>query len=211
MSESKQKLTDSQLRVIQLVAGIISAIALIVALFFIGPSSAEKSFLQYLWLIIFAVVMFGRRWVERRFNMRLALYNLAMLDSLALLIIFYVSLIFFAPSVITSIQLFFMPSAPQESLGIDTISTTIKVLIVVGASLLVAILGIILPITRYVKRKDEGTLAPIRLPEPEEIEDEDEESEEQMDESSKLSPLERQIMEMSQELDDNESSDGDKE
>lgn len=210
MSETKQKLTDSQLRVIQLVAGIISAIALIAALFFIGPSSAEKSFLQYLWLIIFAVVMFGRRWVERRFNMRLALYNLAMLDSLALLIIFYVSLLFFAPDVITSIQLFFVPGAPQENLGIDTLSSTLKVLIIVVGSLLVAILGIVLPITRYVKRKDEGNLPPIRLPEPEEVEEE-EESEEQMDESSKLSPLERQIMEMSQELDDNESSSEDKE
>lgn len=206
MSETKQKLTDSQLRVIQLVAGIISAIALIVALFFIGPSSAEKSFLQYLWLIIFAVVMFGRRWVERRFNMRLALYNLAMLDSLALLIIFYVSLLFFAPDVITSIQLFFMPGTSRESLGIGTLSTTLKVLIVVGGTLLVAILGIILPITRYIKRKEEGTLAPIRLPEPEEIEEDEEESEEQTDESSKLTPLERQIMEMTQELDDNENS-----
>lgn len=209
MSETKQKLTDTQLRAIQLVAGIISAIALIAALFFIGPSSEEKSFLQYLWLIIFAVVMFGRRWVERRFNMRLALYNLAMLDSLALLIVFYVSLLFFTPSTITAIQNFFMPGAAQESIGMTSLSTGLKLLITIGGSLLVIIVGIILPLTRYKKRKEEGTLAPIRLPEPEEIEEEEEE--EQVEESSKLSPLERQIQEMTQELDEDEDSSKDAE
>lgn len=209
MSKTKQKLTDTQLRTIQLVAGIISAIALIAALFFIGPSSEEKSLLQYLWLIIFAVVMFGRRWVERRFNMRLALYNLAMLDSLALLIIFYVSLLFFAPDVIIAIQNFFVPGGTQESIGMTSLSTALKLLITIGGGLLVIIVGIILPLLRYKKRIEEGTLAPIRLPEPEEIEDEEEE--EQAEESSKLSPLERQIMEMTQELDEDEDSDKDAE
>lgn len=187
-TETKRKLTDSQLRVIQVVAGIIASIALLAALFIAGPNAGDNVLLQYLWIIIFAVVMFGRRWIERRFNMRLALYNLAMLDTLAILIVIYASILFFAPGVLGAEEL--------------AMSMPVKLLIVIGVGLLVIIFGIILPISRYFKRKEEGTLRPIRLPDPEEITVEEEEEAKDEDPSlSGLSPLERQIMEMTKDLD----------
>lgn len=187
-TETKRKLTDSQLRVIQVAAGIIASIALLAALFIAGPNAGDNVLLQYLWIIIFAVVMFGRRWVERRFNMRLALYNLAMLDTLAILIVIYASILFFAPGVLGAEEL--------------AMSMPVKLLIVIGVGLLVIIFGIILPISRYFKRKEEGTLRPIRLPDPEEITVEEEEEAKDEDPSlAGLSPLERQIMEMTKDLD----------
>ena len=198
MDETKKKLEDSQLRILQIIIGIISAAALIAALFFAGPNAGDNVLLQYLWLIIFVVVMFGRRWVERRFRMRLALYNLAMLDALALLIVAYASILFFAPQVLGTAE------------SLSTWSVGLKLLIIIGVTLLVLILGIIMPALRYFKRKEEGTLRPIRIPEPEVVEEAEEEHNEK-DIEPGLSPLERQIREMTKDLDSpNESSDSKK-
>ena len=193
MNETKAKLTDTQLRVLQVIIGIISAVALLASLFLPNFLRNTNTLVSYLWLIIFVIVMFGRRWIERRFNMRLALYNLAMLDTLAMLIVAYGAVLFFAP------QLF-----PDGSVTPDW-SIAIKLLLVIGIGLLVLIFGIILPASRYFKRKEEGTLRPIRLPEPEEIDEEEDEQSNEDDSHAGLSPLEIQIMEMTKDLDKKDS------
>ena len=194
MNETKVKLTDTQLRVLQVVIGIISSFALLASLFLPSFLGNTSTLVSYLWLVIFVIVMFGRRWVERKFNMRLALYNLAMLDTLALLIVAYGALLFFMP------QIF-----PGEPVAADW-SVALKLLLVIGIGLLVMIVGIILPAFRYYKRKEQGTLRPIRLPDPEEVvEEEDPEQEADESQYSGLSPLERQIMEMTKDLDKKET------
>ena len=203
MNETKAKLTDTQLRVLQVTIGIISAVALLASLFLPNFLGNTNTLISYLWLVIFVIVMFGRRWIERRYNMRLALYNLAMLDTLAIIIVIYGSLLFFAPQVF-----------PEGSATVEW-SIAIKLLLVIGIGLIILIFGIILPASRYFKRKEEGTLRPIRLPEPEEInEEEDPGQNEEDDAHAGLSPLEIQIMEMTKDLDnkdsDGESSDSEK-
>jgi amino acid transporter len=203
MNETKAKLTDTQLRVLQVTIGIISAVALLASLFLPNFLGNTNTLISYLWLVIFVIVMFGRRWIERRYNMRLALYNLAMLDTLAIIIVIYGSLLFFAPQVF-----------PEGSATVEW-SIAIKLLLVIGIGLIILIFGIILPASRYFKRKEEGTLRPIRLPEPEEInEEEAPEQNEEDDAHAGLSPLEIQIMEMTKDLDnkdsDGESSDSEK-
>jgi len=187
MDETKRKLTDTQLRALQIVLGIISAAALIAALFVPTIVGTTNTLLTYLWLVIFVVVMFGRRWIERRFNLRLALYNLVMLVTLATLILIYASILFFSPATV-------------GAEGLEW-SMALKLVIVIGVGLLILVLGIALPLMRYVKRRDEGTLRPIRLPEPEEIEEEEEEKSTEDAATAGMSPLERQIMEMTKDLD----------
>ncbi len=194
MNETRAKLTDTQLRVLQVIIGIISAAALLASLFLPNFLGNTNTLISYLWLIIFVIVMFGRRWIERRFNMRLALYNLAMLDTLAIIIVIYGSLLFFAPQVF-----------PEGSASVEW-SIAIKLLLVIGIGLIILIFGIILPASRYYKRKEEGTLRPIRLPDPEEISEEDDTEQSKENEShSGLSPLEIQIMEMTKDLDKKDS------
>jgi len=163
MSNVKEKLTDQQLRIIQLVAGIISGAALIIALFIAGPMAGDNVALQYLWLIVFVVVMFGRRWIERKYRLRLLFYNLVLVDTLAISIIIYLAVTFFSPA-FSAQQI--LPSWPEWA----------KLLILIVPGIAIIILGIIMPLRRYNKRKEEGTLRPIRLPEPEEAEETEEEA-----------------------------------
>ncbi len=198
MNETKVKLTDTQLRVLQVIIGVISSIALLVSLVLPNLLGNTNTLVSYLWLVIFVIVMFGRRWIERRYNMRLSLYNLAMLDTLALLIVAYGALLFFAPQVFSEDSV--SPAWP----------VAVKLLLVIGITLLVLIVGIILPAMRYFKRKEAGTLRPIRLPDPEEIQEDEPEHDEETQSHPGLTPLERQIMEMTKDLDDPDSKEDDK-
>jgi magnesium-transporting ATPase (P-type) len=184
MSDNKGKLTDQHLRIIQLIAGIISGTALIIALFIAGPSAGENVLLQYLWLIVFVVIMFGRRWVERKFRVRLAFFNLVLINTLVISILIYLALMFYSP-------LF------DSKLIVPGWSDALKLIVIIVPSLAVIILGFILPLKRYFKRKEEGTLRPIRLPEPKEPEESDEEPVD-----SGPMTIEQQIAAMTKELDD---------
>lgn len=183
MSIIKEKLTDKQLRIVQVIAGILSGAALIFSLFYAGANAGDSIVLQYLWLIVFVVVMFGRRWIERKFRLRTNLFNLVLVDTLAAGILIYLSILFFSPT-----------------MG-STLPEYLKLLIVIGPAIGVLILGVLLPIKRYFKRTEEGTLRPIRLPEPKE---EDEAQEASKTENTGPMTLEQQINAMTKEIDEDE-------
>lgn len=199
----KRKLTDQQLRIAQIVAGIICAAALVVSIYLSGLFGEDNTIMQYLFLIVFVVIMVGRRQIEKRFRLRLNLFSLAMIDGIAVGIIIYTATAFFTPAA---------ESAEQAAEGAETATNTIsglsdpvKILILAGIFVLMLVFGIILPLRRYYKRKAEGNEIPIRLPEPEE-EPEPEEAEDMDDDTYHgMSPIERQIMEMTKELDNPDS------
>jgi len=188
----KKKLTDNQLRAAQIVAGLLCAAAMIVSIFVSQLREAQDNvLLQYLFLIVFLVVMFGRRQVEKKFRLRLSLFSLAMIDGIVVGIMVYTGLAFFNPSQGAEIQL----------------DETYKILIMVAIGVVLIGLGIIFPLVRYMKRRAAGITYPIRIPEPEEQEEESHDSDdENTDKLAHLSPIERQIAEMSQELDENGNS-----
>ncbi len=155
MSIVKEKLTDTQLRVIQVIAGILCGVALSVTLFLTNLRDNENIILQYLWLIVFVIIMFGRRWIERKFKLRFLLYNLVLVDTLVVCIVVYLCILFYTPLVAT----------PGMFEGW---SDTVKLLVVIVPSVAVLILGVVLPLFRYQKRKENGTLRSVRLPEPKE-------------------------------------------
>ena len=189
MSIVKEKLTDKQLRIVQVIAGILSGIGLSVTLYLSNLQESENIILQYLWLIVFVVIMFGRRWIERKFRLRLLLYNLVLVDTLVVCIVVYLGVIFYAPGF----------ADPNMFVGW---SEGLKLAIVLVPAVAILILGIFLPLKRYFKRKEEGTVRFIRLPEPKE-EDETEE------ESTNSGPMtiEQQVAAMTKELDGDKKDD----
>ena len=152
--ETKKKLTDSQLRILQVVLGIVSAIALVVSMYV--PSMMvqnkqldEGSLLTYLFVAVFLVIMVGRRTIENKYRLRLNLYSLVLINGIVCGVIMYMVLIMFDP----------------KSGSLFALDLIWKVLILVGLVLLVLILGVIIPYLRYKKRVANGTVQPIRIPE----------------------------------------------
>jgi flagellar basal body-associated protein FliL len=182
----KKKLTDMQLRIVQVVAGILSAAALIVSLFFLRPSedttSTSGGLLQYTFLIVFLIIMFGRRRIEAKYRLRLSLYGLVLIDGIFAGIILYVLI------------------TPQFLA--DSVWRTV---ILIGGVVLLLAFGIGWPLMRYFKRKENGTLPPIRLPEKEEPK----EGEEKKEEVGGPLTTEQKIAEMMREMEQNNGKDAD--
>lgn len=185
MSIINEKLTDRQLRIIQLVAGILSAIGLSITLYLSGLRESDNVILEYLWLIVFVVIMFGRRWIEKKYRLRFLLYNLVLVDTLVICIVTYLGILFFSSSF-----------SAEEIL--PDLSDTLKMIIIIVPAIAILILGILLPLKRYFKRKEDGTLRLIRLPEPKEEEDETEDT---SDDSGPMT-IDQQIAAMTKDLDD---------
>ena len=151
--ETKKKLTDTQLRIVQIIAGILSAAALVASMFI--PSTltekgiiAKDDLLNYLFVVVFLAIMFGRRTIENKYRLRLSLYSLAMIDGILFGILIYV------------IRIFYMPESTISSLA-----EIYKILIIVGVVLVILVLGVLVPYLRYRKRVENGTVPPIRIPE----------------------------------------------
>ena len=186
METEKNKLTDDQLRLAQGVAGIICAAALMVSIFFSQQLSQISGLLGYLFVVVFLVITLGRRWVENKYRLRLNFFNLVLIDGILAGIIVYV------------VMIFYFPQVPIE------ISDLGKALIVTGSCLVLFGLGIAFPLWRYHKRKVNGTVRPIRIPEKTE---EEKEKEARSVQSNGHSSIERQIAEMTKELEEKEIQD----
>jgi hypothetical protein len=176
METEKKKLTDNQLRIFQAVAAVLCAAALMIT---ISLSSSMEGIFQYAFLVIFVIITFGRRWVENKFRLRLNFFNLILIDSIMVGILIYLIAVFYNPAVNTGL------------------SDTIELLIVIGVVILILVLGFGLPYRTYLKRKEKGTLVPIRIPE----KTEEEKEAERNNASSGQSSIARQIAEMTKELD----------
>ena len=68
-----KQLTEKQLNFWQRFLGIVAGIGIWLAIYF--GSESDNILLQYLFIIIFAVVIFGQRKIERSLDMRLALFT----------------------------------------------------------------------------------------------------------------------------------------
>ena len=182
----EKRLTDKQLRIVQVIAGIISAAALLASIYIASPDIAgDNTLLQYLFLIVFAIVMFGRRWVENKFRLRLNLFSLVLIDGIIVGVFFYTVFAFYP--------------AGESQVQLDDIW---KTLILVGIVLIFLILGIGLPLRNYYKRKAAGTIRPVRLPEPKEKAETDDTTAEQ----SGPMTIEQQIAAMTNDLDKNDDN-----
>lgn len=151
--EGKKKLTDTQLRLVQVIAGIISAAALVASMFIPSTLSekgviAKDDLLNYLFVVVFLAVMFGRRTIENKYRLRTGLFSLTLIVGILFGILVYV------------IRMFYLPDSPAAAMA-----EIYKVLIIVGAVLVILILGVLLPYLRYRKRVENGTLLPVRIPE----------------------------------------------
>ena len=151
--EGKKKLTDTQLRIVQIIAGILCAAALVVSMFVPSTLSAKgiiakDDMLNYLFVVVFLAIMFGRRTIENKYRLRLGLFSLALINGILAGILIYV------------IRIFYMPESSASSLA-----DIYKVLIIVGVILVIIVLGILIPYLRYRKRVENGTLLPVRIPE----------------------------------------------
>ena len=188
METNKQKLTDNQLRAIQIVLGIVAAVALFLSI--ILPSklvSDENSLLNYIFVVVFLVVMMGRRSIENKYRLRLNLFSLALMDG-----------------ILASVIVFTILGLYSNSNDMLTkLDNTVKILIIVGLCALLLGLGILLPLIRYFKRKASGTLPPIRIPEkPEPSEDEP-----LAEDPNRPMTVEEKIAAMSRELEQNNTAD----
>ncbi len=172
-SDGKKKLTDTQLRILQAIAGVISAAALLVSLFFMEQLKEINDLLQYLFLAIFLIIMFGRRSIENKYRLRLNLFGLVLIDG-----------------ILGGIVLFVLISPINLSL-------TWRLIILIGGIVLLLGLGVGFPLFRYLKRKADGTVPPIRIPEKKE----DPEAEKAAQENRPMS-IEEKIAQMTRELDE---------
>jgi Na+-transporting methylmalonyl-CoA/oxaloacetate decarboxylase gamma subunit len=190
MDTNKQKLTDTQLRVVQIVLGIVAAVALFLSI--ILPTklvSDEKSLLHYAFVVVFLVITMARRTVENKYRLRLNLFNLALMDGVLAAVIVFATFGFYPEN-----------ANPKDVLA--NLDNTIKILIIAGLCLLLLVLGILIPAMRYFKRKANGTLPPIRIPE----KPQPEETEQEPDEDRPMT-IEEKIAAMSRELDENNTAD----
>ena len=69
-----KKLTEKQLNFWQIFLGIAAGIGIWLAIYF--GSESDNILLQYLFVIIFAVIIFGQRKIERTLDMRLTLFTM---------------------------------------------------------------------------------------------------------------------------------------
>lgn len=183
METEKKNLTDNQLRLVQGVAGILSAAALMVT---IALSSSLQGLLQYLFVAVFIVITIGRRWVENKYRLRLNFFNLVLIDGILAGIIVYVVLILYFP---------------QEPVQVSEAG---KALIVIGSVLVFLFMGIAFPLWRYNKRKEKGTVQPVRIPEKTE---EEKEKENRSVQNNGRSSIAQQIAEMTRELEEKDKED----
>lgn len=153
-TDEKKKLTDVQLRLVQAVSGILCAAALFLSMFI--PAALVKnntidssSYLNYLFVVVFLVIMIGRRRIENKYRLRLGLFSLFLIDGILVGLIYYVITMLYDPS----------------NTGAYELADTYKVLIIVGMLLVLLILGVLIPLLRYRKRLANGTVPPIRIPE----------------------------------------------
>lgn len=181
METEKKKLTDNQLRLVQGIAGVLCAAALMVSIFIASqPFAKGNILLEYLFVVIFVVITIGRRRIETRFRMRLNFFNLVMIVSIMIGIFVFL------------IQMFYSPEN-KMALG-----DTEKTLILAGVLLAILALGFGLPIWLYMKRKAKGTILPIRIPE----KTEEEKKAEEVKISSGRPSISQQIEQMQKELDE---------
>lgn len=185
--ENKKKLTDMQLRIVQVIAGLVSAAALVLSMFI--PSSLveqkvidQNSLVNYLFVAVFLVVMFTRRRVENRYRLRLNLFSLTLIDGIVVGVLVYAVKILYAPE--------------------STMAEIYRILIIVGVLLALLVLGVLLPFLRYRKRLAAGTLLPIRIPAPKPQEPGEEPVEE---EHAGPSSLEQKVAAMLREMEDSSS------
>lgn len=191
MNETKKKLTDFQLRLVQIVAGILSAAALVISIWVSNLDAAEdNALLKWLFLIVFLVLVVGRRRIESRYQLRLNLYGVALIDGILAGVIFYAVMLFYFPG---------------EDVNLN-LSETLKVIIIAGVSLALVIFGILLPLMKYFRRKADGTLPPIRIEKKEEPED-DEKTDDAPSDDDEPMTIEQQIAAMTAELDEKEDDD----
>ncbi len=186
MDTNKKKLTDTQLRVAQIVIGIVAAIVLFLSI--ILPTmlvSDENSLLNYAFVVVFLVVMMGRRSIENKYRLRLNLFSLALMDGILASVIVFAILGFY--------------SNTEDVL--TNLSNTVKILIIAGLCALLFILGILVPAMRYFKRRANGTLPPIRIPEKPKTEEEQSEPEE-----DRPMTVEEKIAAMSRDLNENNTT-----
>ena len=148
----KRKLTDNQLRALQIVAGIVSAIAMVAALYL--PQRVfnvePNDLLNYSFVVVFLIITFGRRSIENKYRLRLGLFSLSLMLGI------------FAGVILFVVDMFY---SSEQNIAL---SEEIKTLILIGLVLLL-IVGITIPAMRFFKRKSEGNLRPIRLPEEEPV------------------------------------------
>ncbi|MGI5850055.1 MAG: hypothetical protein ACOX8Q_08360 [Christensenellales bacterium] len=187
MDVKKGKLTDQQLRIVQVIAGILSSAALLVSILVASPEiSKNNKIVQYLFLVVFLIIMFGRRRVESKYRLRLNLFNLVLIDGILAGVLIYTIVSFF----------------PAESSTVQ-LDVSLKILIVVAVALILLIVGIALPLRKYFKRIENGTLPPIRLPEKQETPETDENNFEDQGPMT----IEQQIAAMTKELDQDKRDD----
>lgn len=188
--EGKKKLTDTQLRIVQVIAGIVCAAALVLSMFI--PSELtrkgiidDKSLLNYLFVVIFLVITFGRRKIEAHYRLRLNLFSLALIDGIVFGLLLYVIKILNDPQIV--------------------MADIYKILIIAGGFAALLVLGILLPYLKYRKRVAEGTLPPIRIPEPPQPTEEEVQAAE---EEKRSSSLEAKIAAMLNEAEQPEPAEG---
>lgn len=182
METEKKKLTDNQLRLTQGIAGVLAAAALMVSILL---SPQLEGLLQYLFVVVFIVITMGRRWFENKYRMRLNFFNLVMIVGIMIGIYIFLVISFYSPD--SAIKL----------------GDTEKLLILIGALLVILLLGFGLPIWLHFKRKAKGTTLPIRIPE----KTEEEEKAEQAKGSYGRSSIAQQMAEMQKELEEKERED----
>ncbi len=191
MDTEKKKLTDLQLRIIQIVAGIFCAAALFLAIYLPKELAVDQnSLLNYLFVVVFLAIMMGRRSIENKFRLRLNLFSMTLMDGILGAIIIFLSLALY--------------SGNEEALA--KLDNGIKLLIIIGLTLILLGLGIAFPLVRYMKRKANGTLPPIRLPE----KPEPTEADAAVDDPNRPMSIEEKIAAMTRDLDQPEDNDSDK-
>lgn len=192
MDTEKKKLTDQQLRVFQIVAGVVSAVVLFLSIYMPTFFKLDKdNLLNYTFVAVFLVIMMGRRSIENKFRLRLNLFSLSLMDGvLGSIIVFAVIALY-----------------TKEDNVLTRLDNTIKILIIAGMIVILA-LGIVIPIIRYNKRKANGTVIPIRLPEKPEPAAGSEDAE---DDPNRPLSIEEKIAAMSRELDEPKPEETDKE
>ena len=152
--ENKKKFTDKQLRIIQAIAGIVCAAALVLSMY-IPTYLVENrviesdSLINYSFVVVFLIIMVGRRSIENKHRLRLGLFSLTLINGILAGILLY------------AVRMFYDPKS-GAAYELDNIY---KILIIIGVLLVILVVGILLPVLRYKKRVAEGTLIPIRIPE----------------------------------------------
>lgn len=187
-NETKRKFTDKQLRLYQIILGILAAAALIFTIALPMIFKIKKDdLLNYSFVVVFLAVILGRRTIENKYRLRLSTFTLSLMLGICAGLVFYVMNIFYWSG--------------------DTVQLEMQYKILITVAMILALLaGIIIPIVRYFKRKASGNLPNVRLPEPKEDVKTVRESQ---DDNGPLT-VEQKIAAMMSSLDDKKDSKDDK-